>query len=312
MRPLYHILDPLWSRFPFPSTAELTTFERAGVEVVQMSRRYRGRALMDVRAYRIGDTLFDTGLAAVSRELVDFARARGVRRALLTHHHEDHSGGTYALLEAGAEVFAGDLTSRILRDFPPIPFHQHLVWGRARSVRVANFPDELQVDGCKVEVVPVPGHAVDQVAFHLPERGIVLSGDAFIHENVRLLRGDEDYRASLASVLRLLELRPTHLLCAHRPQWDEGAAALERKAAAMREMIRKVEDLHRQGMRIDEIDGELFGTRGVDTVQLLSAGDISTRNLIRSILYGPVVRPELVGVLGAGSRQTGASVAGHP
>lgn len=296
MRPIYHILDPLWSRFPFPSRPSLRCYEREGVEVVEMARHYRGRALMDVRAYRVGRTLFDTGLAAVSDELAAFARERGVEQALLTHHHEDHSGGVAALQRAGVRVYAASLTCRILRDFPPIPFHQHLVWGRASSCVVDELPERLMVEGEQVEVIAVPGHAVDMVAFHLPERRIIFSGDAFIHERVRLLRGDEDYRESLASVRRLLERRPRHLLCAHRPQWFEGCEALERKAAAMQETIAAIERYHRQGRRIDEIDALLFGDRGVDTVELLSAGDISTRNLVRSALYGPVVRPELRGL----------------
>ena len=75
----------------------------------------------------------------------------------------------------------------------------------------------------------VPGHCEDQVAFWVPDRGLLFSGDAFIHERPRYFRSDEDFHATIASLRRLLELDFEHLLCAHRPRVGNGKAALQQK-----------------------------------------------------------------------------------
>ncbi len=136
-RPLYHLLDPLWSlvRLPYRSRFSVTRF--AGVSVVRMSRSYFGHELAPVHCYAVGDTLVDTGLASQGVAVLAFAKDAGVQRALLTHHHEDHAGNAGRLGREGVAVLAGDQTAALVARDLPIRFYQHFLWGKARPARAA-------------------------------------------------------------------------------------------------------------------------------------------------------------------------------
>ena len=95
-----------------------------------------GRALMEVRCYAVDGLLVDAGLASRRDAVLGFARAHGVRRAALTHHHEDHTGNARALGDAGLEVVASEGTAARLREGWSLRAYQHLLWGAAPRARV--------------------------------------------------------------------------------------------------------------------------------------------------------------------------------
>ena len=298
MPPLYHILDPFWKRFPWPGKPALRTDEFArgahgAVTRVRMAMRYLGSEVMPVYCYAIGDTLVDSGMPHAARQVVGFARETGVRRVVLTHHHEDHAGGAAAFVEAGTPVHAPPLTARILKHELPIPWYQHLAWGRTRPVEVQPIAgDTVAIGPYEAAIVAAPGHAIDQVVFHVAEEGWLFAGDLFIHERVKVFRADEDYHASVASLERVLKLDFDVLFCGHRPVAEGGKAALGRKL----DWLRKLEDgtrrFHGEGCDVDEIVRRLkIQSRGAFVV--MAAGDASPACLVRSILDGPKPRLEM-------------------
>ena len=140
VKPLYHLLDPLWRRFPFPAghTFEATAFEDA--TVLRMARTYRGREILPVYCYAVGDTLVDTGISSVADEVVAAARKAKVERVVLTHHHEDHSGNAARLASLGAEVLATGPGVRLVAHDLPRRFYQHVLWGEADPVEAHESP----------------------------------------------------------------------------------------------------------------------------------------------------------------------------
>jgi glyoxylase-like metal-dependent hydrolase (beta-lactamase superfamily II) len=150
----------------------------------------------------------------------------------------------------------------------------------------------------EAEVIAAPGHAIDQVAFHVRERGWLFSGDAYVVERVRVLRGDEDFAAALATLERLAALEVEALFCAHRPVYAGGGAALARKLAHLRRIESEVRELAARGMGRAAIARRL-GSRATRGVELFSLGDVSSRNLVRSILDGPRPRREVAARLAA-------------
>lgn len=258
-----------------------------------MARAYAGREILPVYCYAVGDTLVDTGIACEGRALVSLAASLGIRRAILTHHHEDHAGNARQLALAGVAIEAAARTSAILERGVPIRFYQHVLWGSAPPAAVgALSPETLEIGPYEARVVPAEGHCADQVAFFVPSEGWLFSGDAFIHERIKVFRRDEDFGAMVATLRRFLELDFDALLCAHGPRLTKGRAAIAAKLEWLLGLEGRVRELHDRGCTPAEITPRLQVPRPA-AFQHVTFGDVSTANIVRSILYGPTVREEL-------------------
>ena len=152
--------------------------------------------------------------------------------------------------------------------------------------------DATRVGRFEGRVVPAPGHCDDQVAFHVPSEGWLFSGDAFIHEHVRVFRRDEDFARTVATLERLAALDFDVLLCAHRPRLTGGKKALQAKLDWLRSLEAQVRALHARGYGVGEIVARTDLGRGRPFFRL-TFGDVSSANLVRSILHGPEPRPEV-------------------
>lgn len=297
-RPPYQLVDPVLARLPLATGAELEDLPFAGLRRLRMRRRLGGWRMRDVSCWLVGDTLVDTGLAVLADRTAAVARAAGVRRAVLTHHHEDHAGGAAALAAAGVRVLASHATRALVGSVLPIRPYQHLVWGRSPAVAAEPLPEEIELAGRRAVVLPAPGHSADQVVLWVPEEGWLFAGDVFVAARVKAFRRDEDFAATVATLERLAALEVGALLCAHRPRERGGAEQLRRKLEWLLEVEERVVALALRGCGATEIARRLRipGTAGLAAITL---GDVSTRNLVRSILRGPAARAEVRAALAA-------------
>ena len=142
---------------------------------------------------------FLRGIRSIGRDV------RDVEAILITHAHADHTGFAEWVRKAShAPVFVhrDDLASagRVLQ----LPWRGLLsnAWrpfvasmlGRAIGASLLRMPcitgakplrdgEVLDVPG-RPHVVHLPGHTPGQVAFHLPERGVLISGDALVTQDL--------------------------------------------------------------------------------------------------------------------------------
>ncbi|MEO1082714.1 MAG: MBL fold metallo-hydrolase [Acidobacteriota bacterium] len=294
---IYHRLDPFWSRFPWPDRTVVDEASVGPVKRFRLCRSFFGRRMMATHCYALGDTLIDTGFPSAADAVLQIAERSGLRRVVLTHHHEDHAGGIAALVKAGFEVSAGELTCRLLAHDLPLPFYQHMAWGRTRPVHLE--PDRsptVRIGDYEADVIDAPGHAVDQRVFHVAEEGWLFSGDVFIHERVKVFRRDEDFAASIESLRRLVALDFDALFCGHRPVSTGGPAALQRKLEWLLEVEDGVRRLDAEGQPLDQIVKRLRLERSAG-FRRISMGDASAHNMVRSILNGPTQRAEVKAAL---------------
>ncbi len=251
-----------------------------------------GRAWMSVRSYAVDGLLIDAGLASSERHLMEFARRRSIHRAVITHHHEDHSGNARAMLAAGVAVEASAATAALVRRGFSIRLYQHMMWGAAPRARVAAFASNvIDTERHRFEVIEAPGHCDDQVVLYERSEGWLFSGDAFLASRIKYFRADEDFAATVASLRRLTALSFEALYCAHRPVVTGGRAALAKKLDQLVTLEGEVRRLHAQGLSLGEIARRTLGREDL-WLYLWTAGDVSRRNLVRSIVHGPVRRAD--------------------
>ena len=131
------------------------------------------------------------------------ARLAGhVEAILVTHGDVDHIGGVAELAAAtGAEVWApageADFLRRgVTRGGRTVPAH-------APEHTVADG-DSIAVAGMRFDVIGVPGHSIDHVAFHVEDR--LFSGDVLFAGSVgRTDFPGGDWATLVGSIRRLLE-----------------------------------------------------------------------------------------------------------
>jgi glyoxylase-like metal-dependent hydrolase (beta-lactamase superfamily II) len=256
---------------------------RRSITRLHLARTLFGRPLYTVEAYLVDGLLIDSGPPATASEVVAWCRGRHIRQVANTHHHEDHAGGDSALQRAlGVAVAAPAEAVPTLNDPPRLQFYRRLVWGQPRSVGAEPLGDVVETPRYCLRVVATPGHSPDHSCFFEPEQGWLFSGDLFIHERARYLRADEDAHQILASLRRVLALRPRLLICSHAGFVEDACGAVERKIAYWERLADQARALRREGLSLREVTHRLLGPEGLAST--VSRGHFAKINLIRSLL----------------------------
>jgi glyoxylase-like metal-dependent hydrolase (beta-lactamase superfamily II) len=155
----------------------------------------RAFLLDDANELTLVDTLFESDARLVLEAIGRLGRRpTDVKRIAITHGHRSHLGGLAALRRAsGATVYAhaweadivsGDrraqpVTLRPMQSLRLLPFQVGLRLNRPRHVPCP--VDEALDEGAAVgplRVLHAPGHSPGHLAFHWPERSLLIAGDA--------------------------------------------------------------------------------------------------------------------------------------
>jgi glyoxylase-like metal-dependent hydrolase (beta-lactamase superfamily II) len=226
-----------------------------------------GNALVNYYLIEDGNsmTLVDGGLPGFRSQLDEYLRSRGssvadIDAVILTHAHSDHVGiveGIRRDAPAPVHVHAYDAdmarTGKVHpREGSMFPYFRHpaawkllAVGARNGAMKtpgveaVSTFTDgDLDVPG-RPRIIPTPGHSPGHVAFHLPDRGVLIAGDALCTYNpLTGGRGPQvmprafaaDALQMLASLEALERVDAGVTLFGHGEPWTESPAAAVARA----------------------------------------------------------------------------------
>lgn len=258
------------------------------VVALRQGRRVMGLLppIMDVRCYAVDGLLIDSGLNSFRRQVLSFCQAQRIGQAVLTHHHEDHSGNAASLIAQEVPVLASAATcERVGRGFALAPY-QHVMWGQAPRAQPRPVATWLETAHHRFQILPAPGHCDDQIVLFEPQQGWLFTGDAFLGEFVKNFRRDEDFQKTVESLRRLCALSFDSLFCAHKPVPTGGQQALQRKLQLLLDIEGQVQALHRRGLPLRQIAAQVLGPERW-LLYAFTLGDVSKYNLVRAILFGP-------------------------
>jgi glyoxylase-like metal-dependent hydrolase (beta-lactamase superfamily II) len=221
-----------------------------GVEILELSPRLHlvQRPVGQVYVWQDGSelTLIDTGTPGSTGELaaafadLGFRRA-DVRRVVLTHCHEDHTGGAAAIREwADVEIMAGAPDAPVIRGdreraAPVITERERPMFERvmASAVPAAPCPVDTELaDGATVPfgggatIASVPGHTDGSIAIHLPAHGVLFTGDLAANTPGGVILGPFNVDRALAkrSFVAVTALPATTVCFGHGDPLTDGSA----------------------------------------------------------------------------------------
>jgi glyoxylase-like metal-dependent hydrolase (beta-lactamase superfamily II) len=196
-------------------------------------------------------TLIDAGHAGSADAIEGAVRSLGLEparleRIVLTHCHRDHVGAAGELAARwGAEVAAHRLDAPVVRGERPVPEPVLLDWEvplYAHGLTVPEAPPtrvdreledgEVLPFGGGAVVVHAPGHTPGSMGVHLPDHGVLFTGDCVAGVGqVMLGVFNVDRGQALASFRRLAALEPEVACFGHGDPWLTDTAATLRAAA---------------------------------------------------------------------------------
>ncbi len=243
-----------------------------------------GRPMMTVYLYVVDDLMIDTGLAHMRGEVVSIAEKEGITRAVLTHHHEDHSGNAGALRDIlKVSVYGHPLTvSKMKTNFTIFPY-QHYMWGKAASLKMAVAPEMMETANFRLRAIHAPGHSKDHVVYFEPDKGIIFSGDLYLAGRVKYFRADEVIVDQIQSLKNILHFDFDVILCSHHPKLTNGKERIAEKLQFLEDLCGSIRMAWEKGYREKEIFREL-GLKEQHFIKWFCFGNVSMKNAIRSVV----------------------------
>ncbi|WKX69780.1 MBL fold metallo-hydrolase [Streptomyces sp. XD-27] len=206
-------------------------------------------------AVRIPDgfALVDCGWAGYEKPILDALAGLGasgptdLREILITHCHKDHYGSAAALAAAtGARILAGAADAPVISGAQPLPDPVLADWEiplyEANAPQVPPAPavpvDRELSDGDTLDwgeparILHVPGHTHGSVALHLPDSGVLFTGDTIANVG-QLMPGVFNLEpARMADAFRKQAALDVETACfGHGDPLTTGAGAALRAAA---------------------------------------------------------------------------------
>ena len=238
--------------------------------------------------YQYQDVIIDTGPINQWQYVEAFVRHHQINHALVTHHHEDHSGNAYYLKNnCQLSLHSNALCQNMLKHDFKIPFIQQLIWGTGKAVETEVLTDNfISNKGLELAVILTPGHTEDMSCFYDKNKGFLFTGDLYIASKVRYLHKDENLTKQLESLNKVLALDFETAFCPHRGIMKNGRQDITNKRDFIIELSSVVKGLAKQGLPVKQIQHQLLGKE--DMLTLLSNFHFTKKGLVQACLELPV------------------------
>lgn len=283
--------------FPFIVQAPTFSLSHHGpvtrIELIS-TNAYTGEPTQ-VCAFRIGDTLIDTGSPLSLPAMLESIAEQPPRRIILTHQHEDHAGGVAAICRRYGDipVYCPEAHTQLVATTAQVPEYRAVHWGHPEPYeKLIPFGEGevFEAGDCRMTVILTPGHTVGHMAFLVSGQGqhLVLSGDLYLGPTCYMAFAECNVPDFITSLDKLIAIPHDYTgLPSHGGVLQEPKKAF----AALRDWYRKETELSLEAAeKLGTTDYvEVFRARfgKMKTVEIFSRGEVSRLAHLRGI-FEPV------------------------
>ncbi len=234
---------------------------------------------MHIHFYLIDDLLIDTGSARLGKQSAGFFRDHAIRRAAITHVHEDHCGMAFWLQKNRDTRIYIDPRDQAAANAPSrLPIYRKLAWKDRPGFNPEPMPDHLETQHCTLDVIATPGHYPNHLSFHENNKGWVFTGDLYVAPRQMVAFKTENTKDAIESIRHLLSLEWDTLFCAHAGVQTNGREKLAAKLDYLESIRSQTETLLAQGIGFEEISRRLFPKKHL--WEIVSRGEWSAYRLV--------------------------------
>jgi glyoxylase-like metal-dependent hydrolase (beta-lactamase superfamily II) len=257
---------------------------------ILMARRFLGRDLYPASCYvlRKAGVMVDSGSSRFSWQTLAESRRFGIRTILLTHAHEDHTGGASLISETlGARCLAHPDAIPALSNPGSLKMFRYrkFLFGIPRPCQAKTLAvgDYFETEGVRLRVIYSPGHSPDHVAFFDEEKGWLFAGDVYIPTRDKVFFGIGcDLNSWIETLRSLAQLKPTLMFTGMGVVSKRPSKVLMEKANRLADTAVQVMGLQSRGLDEKQIARELFPRDR--SVRWVTGGDFSAVNFVRACL----------------------------
>lgn len=247
-----------------------------------------------------GEVLVDTGCPNQRGVIADVVGGlrRSLRAAIVSHHHEDHAGGSSVVLGNGVRVFAPAASLPLIRSGYAIEYYRRMVWGdMVAAPGIQELPLEPVAPGVgqvvaeelaehRILAIHTPGHCPDHHVYFFPREGVLFSADMYVTRSPTICRFDQDPLQEMESLRRVLALPADFALCcAHKGFVERGREALQQRLDFLEDLRARALALRARGLSARRIQHRLVGWNGF--FPWVTSLDFSKTTMIRRLAEFP-------------------------
>ncbi|GKV67118.1 MULTISPECIES: MBL fold metallo-hydrolase [unclassified Sporosarcina] len=238
---------------------------------------------LNVYSFETDGVLIDTGAQSLLKQFKSFFEKADIDQVVITHSHEDHTGGAgYLQKTFGLPVYMDKKHIAECAGKAKYPFYRKAFWGSRKPFTALPFGKTFMSRQAEWKIIDTPGHAADHLAFLNTETGQLFSGDLYVNPKTKLVLREEHIPDIIRSIETVLAHDYEEMFCCHAGYVKDGRKAMEKKLEYLIGLREQTLDLHGQGFDEKEIKNRLLPNKY--PITKFSSGEWDSIHMIRSIL----------------------------
>lgn len=219
------------------------------------------RGSMDIHVFLVDGQLIDTGPQSLLHKFIPFFESSDYDKVVLTHHHEDHSGGARWIQDhRDVPIFIHPLSVGLCAKDGAYPLYREMVWGKREGFQAKPLSSIFHSRTCKWEAIHIPDHAFDHMALLNHSTGTLFSGDLYVTSRPKMMLSFESVPVIMESIRKVLSYDFAEMYCSHAGFVQNGKDMLKQKLNYMENMSGEIIELYKQGLSCEEIKEKLMPT----------------------------------------------------